>query len=55
VFGGAAGAEPDAGVSGPAEVLNLLLWGRVTADDERLTVTGDAAAARAVLTAGLTP
>jgi uncharacterized protein (TIGR03083 family) len=48
-------AEPEAVVSGSAEDLYLLLWGRFTIDDPRFTVTGDAAAARAVLSPGLTP
>jgi uncharacterized protein (TIGR03083 family) len=48
-------AEPAAVVSGSAEDLYLLLWGRLTVDDPRVTVTGDAEAARAVLAAGLTP
>jgi uncharacterized protein (TIGR03083 family) len=52
---GTADAEPEAVVSGSAEDLYLLLWGRFTLDDPRFTVTGDAAAARAVLTTGLTP
>jgi uncharacterized protein (TIGR03083 family) len=52
---GADEATPDAVVSGPAEDLYLLLWGRFTVDDPRFAVTGDAEAARAVLTAGITP
>ena len=46
---------PEAVVGGSAEDLYLLLWGRLTVDDPRFTVTGDAAAARTVLTAGITP
>ena len=37
----------DAAVSGPADALVLLLWGRVGLDDPRLTVTGSAEAAAA--------
>jgi hypothetical protein len=37
--GGAPGSA-DAEVSGPAEALVLLLWGRLGLDDRRLTVTG---------------
>lgn len=45
----------DATVSGPAEALLLLLWRRATLDDPRLAVSGDRAAAAAVLGAALTP
>ena len=48
---GSAAAE----VSGPAEVLVLLLWGRLGLDDPRLHVTGDRAAAASVLAAGIVP
>jgi uncharacterized protein (TIGR03083 family) len=48
-------AEADASVAGPAEALLLLLWGRIDLDDPRLTIDGDPATARAVLSAGLTP
>jgi len=52
---GADDQVPEAVVSGAAEDLYLLLWGRFTVDDPRFTVTGDAEAARTVLAAGLTP
>ena len=45
----------DAEVSGPAAVLILLLWGRLPLDDPRLRLTGDRAAAAAVLSAGIVP
>ena len=45
----------DAEVSGPAAVLVLLLWGRLPLDDPRLRLTGDRAAAAAVLSAGIVP
>jgi uncharacterized protein (TIGR03083 family) len=48
-------AAAQATVGGPAEALLLLLWGRIGLDDPRLVLTGDEAAARAVLTAGITP
>jgi uncharacterized protein (TIGR03083 family) len=47
--------SPDATVSGPADALVLLLWGRVALDDPRLTVTGDQAVAESVLKAGIVP
>jgi uncharacterized protein (TIGR03083 family) len=50
-FAGAAAAT----VSGPADALVLLLWGRLALDDPRLTVTGDRQAAAAVLGAGIVP
>ena len=54
--GTAAHPGPAAGeVSGPAEVLVLLLWGRLGLDDPRLHVTGDRAAAASVLAAGIVP
>ncbi len=49
------GAEPDAVVRGPADVLALLLWRRTTLDDPRLDLSGDPAAAAAVLDRPLTP
>jgi len=53
------GSAPDARavatVTGPAEALHLLLWGRTTLDDPRLLITGDESVARAVTTSGLTP
>lgn len=45
----------DAEVSGQAAVLALLVWGRVTLDDPRLRLTGDRAAAAAILSAGIVP
>jgi uncharacterized protein (TIGR03083 family) len=45
----------DAAVTGPAEALVLLLWGRVGLTDPRLTVTGSREAAAAVLSAGIVP
>ncbi|GLY15792.1 hypothetical protein Kisp01_28070 [Kineosporia sp. NBRC 101677] len=48
-------AEVEATVAGPAEALYLLIWGRISVDDPRLQVSGDGAAARAVLAAGLVP
>jgi uncharacterized protein (TIGR03083 family) len=51
----AVGVDPDAAISGPAEALLLLLWGRIGVDDARLALAGDESAAHAVLTAGLTP
>jgi len=45
----------DAEVSGPAAVLALLVWGRVPLDDPRLRLTGDRAAAAAILSAGIVP
>jgi uncharacterized protein (TIGR03083 family) len=56
--GEAAGEPADAAeavVSGPADVLYLLLWGRLGIDDPRVRVEGDAAVAGAVLAAGITP
>lgn len=47
-------ADAPATVSGPAEALLLLLWHRVGPDDPRVTVSGDPAAARAVLAAAVT-
>ena len=42
-------------VSGPADALVLLLWGRLGLDDPRLQLTGDRAAAASVLSAGIVP
>ena len=47
--------RPSATVTGPAEALALLLWGRATRDDHRLTVDGDAAALDDALGRRLTP
>jgi uncharacterized protein (TIGR03083 family) len=51
----AADAPAQATITGPAEPLLLLLWGRIGLDDPQLSVSGDEAAARAVLNSGLTP
>jgi uncharacterized protein (TIGR03083 family) len=48
-------AEPSVTVTGPAEALALLLWGRADAGDARLTVSGDAAALDDALSRRLTP
>ena len=45
----------DAEVSGPATALILLIWGRMSLDDPRLRLTGDRAAAAAILSAGIVP
>ncbi len=45
----------DATVTGPADALVLLLWGRLPLDDPRLTVTGSRDAAAAVLSADIVP
>lgn len=47
--GAPSGLEPVATVSGPAEALALLAWGRTPVTDERLRVDGDLAALAAVL------
>jgi uncharacterized protein (TIGR03083 family) len=44
----------EATVTAPAEILLLALWHRIPADDERLLIEGDPAAAGAVLAASLT-
>jgi hypothetical protein len=46
---------PEAMVSGPAEAVLLVLWGRLPLTDPRVVVTGDLAVAREVLAAGITP
>ena len=46
---------PEAVLGGPAEVLYLLLWGRVPLDDPRIRLEGDDEAAREVLAARITP
>lgn len=46
---------PSVSVSGPAEALALLLWGRTTPADGRLTVEGDAVALVDALSRRLTP
>jgi uncharacterized protein (TIGR03083 family) len=45
----------DAEIGGPADALLLLLWGRIRLDDPRIELTGDRAAATAVLSAGIVP
>jgi uncharacterized protein (TIGR03083 family) len=52
---GASDAPAQAGVTGPAEALLLLVWGRTDLDDPRLVLSGDEAAARAVLSAAVVP
>ena len=52
--GGNAGPA-DAEISGPAEALVLLLWGRLALQDPRISLTGDPAAAATVLSAGIVP
>jgi uncharacterized protein (TIGR03083 family) len=47
--------QPGATLTGSPEALLLLLWGRTGLDDNRLTVSGDRAAAQAVLATALTP
>jgi len=56
VCGGGAGAgpSPTTDISGPAETLLLLLWGRTDLDDPRLQVE-DRRRAQAVLAEPLTP
>jgi hypothetical protein len=49
------GADPVVVVAGPDLAIAQLLWRRTTLDDERLTVTGDRAAAVAALAQPLTP
>lgn len=48
-------APAEATITGPAERLYLLLWGRTTRDDPQLMVTGDETAAHLVLNANLAP
>jgi uncharacterized protein (TIGR03083 family) len=52
---GAGDGPADAEVSGPAELLVLLLWGRLGVDDPRLQLKGDRATAASVLAAGIVP
>lgn len=49
------GPDPVAEVTGPESVLALLVWRRLGLDDDRLTVTGDRAAAEAVLAEPVVP
>lgn len=46
---------PEATVTGPADALDLLLWGRIGLDDARLRLDGDPEAARAVLATAIVP
>ena len=46
---------PDVRVEGPAWALALLVWGRLSPDDDALTVRGDSAALQAVLGRTLVP
>ena len=48
-------ALAEATITGPGEALLLLLWGRADLDDARLAVSGNEAAARAVLGTAITP
>ena len=52
--GDPAGAA-DATVSGPADALVLLLWGRLALTEKRLTVTGSREAAESVLRSAIVP
>ncbi len=49
------GPAPVAEVAGPEDALALLLWRRTTLDDDRLTVSGDRAAATALLAGPVVP
>ncbi|WP_040339529.1 maleylpyruvate isomerase family mycothiol-dependent enzyme [Candidatus Blastococcus massiliensis] len=49
------GPDPVAEITGSEPALALLVWRRMRVDDERLTVTGDRAAAAAVLAQPLVP
>jgi uncharacterized protein (TIGR03083 family) len=49
------GPDPVAEIAGPELALALLVWRRIPVDDDRLTVTGDRAAARSVLDQPLVP
>jgi hypothetical protein len=53
--GSAPGAPTDATLTGPARDLLLVLWGRLPPERGSLAVTGDQAAADAVLAAPLVP
>ncbi len=50
-----ADVPPEVEVRGPAASLALLLWGRASADDAALRVTGDRAVLDTVLAQPLTP
>lgn len=49
------GKRPTAELSGPASVLQPTLWGRISPDDSRLSITGDAEVVRGLLASGLVP
>ena len=49
------GERSVAEVSGPASVLQPLMWGRIAPDDPRVTITGDPDAVRRVLASGIIP
>jgi uncharacterized protein (TIGR03083 family) len=51
----AGAGRADAEVGGPADALVRLLWGRLALDDPRIQLTGDRAAAAAVLSVGIVP
>ena len=51
----ASDAPAEASVTGPAEALLLLAWGRTGLDDPRLVVSGDETAAQAVLSSAIVP
>ncbi len=53
--GTAAPAQADATLTGPADVVLRLLWGRTTLDAAPVRLDGDEAAARAVLAGGIVP
>ncbi|MCU1692561.1 MAG: maleylpyruvate isomerase family mycothiol-dependent enzyme [Frankiales bacterium] len=53
--GAAPGARASATVSGPAEALLLLVWGRLPLDDARLALSGDGVLARELLALPLVP
>ncbi|MFC8732703.1 maleylpyruvate isomerase N-terminal domain-containing protein [Luteimicrobium sp. NPDC057192] len=48
-------AAPDVRAAGPAWALAMLVWGRLSPDDDALTVHGDPAALQAVLGSTLVP
>ncbi|MBO3083990.1 maleylpyruvate isomerase family mycothiol-dependent enzyme [Cellulomonas fengjieae] len=55
LLGATSRVDPAVTVSGPAAALALLLWGRTTPQDDRLSTTGDGAALREALGRRLTP
>lgn len=52
---GSEGSRQALTVSGPAQTLALLAWGRTTVEDPALSLEGDRAALQEVLVRGLTP